>query len=226
MKIKNIFSLTERTKPLITTLMSVLLLPACIGATEGFTNLIINDHIDYNYRYFPLGAIAYLLVFILFNKPIRTYVFGHELTHALATLLFKGEVKSFSATANGGCVVVSKTNIIIILAPYFFPLYTFIIILGHFILAGFFNMTMFFPVFIFLAGFSFCFHLILTAYMLFLGQQDIKEFGTFFSLTFIYLFNIFSLCIIAAFISPQIDLDEIYITLYKYIQIRYINLIT
>lgn len=226
MKIKTIFSLTDRAQHFLTTLAAILLLPACIGATEGLCALVMEQKTLSVYRYFPLGAIAYLMVFILFNKPIRTYVFGHELTHALATLLFKGEVKSFSASTNGGCVVVSKTNIIIVLAPYFFPLYTFIIILTHFLLSAFFNLDVIFSVFVFLLGFSFCFHLILTAYMLFLGQQDILEFGTFFSLAFIYLCNILSLAIIAVFISPKTNLNDIYITLYKYIQIRYINVVT
>lgn len=226
MKTEIIFSLINRAKPSLMTLASIIILPACIGATEGLVDLVLNDNLSNNYRYFPLGAICYLMIFILFNKPIRTYVFGHELTHALATILFKGEVKSFSATASGGAVVVSKTNIIIILAPYFFPLYTFIIIFSHFILSAFFNMTFFFPLFVFLLGFSFAFHLILTAYMLFLGQEDIKAFGTYFSFAFIYICNILSLALIVAFISANINLDKLYITLYKYIQLRYINIIT
>lgn len=226
MKIKTIFSLISGAKHFFTNIAAIMLLPGCIGITEGLLALIDKQQNIAVYRYFPLGAIAYLMVFILFNKPIRTYVFGHELTHALATLLFKGEVKSFSASEHGGCVVVSKTNIVIVLAPYFFPLYTFIIILTHFVLSAFFNMEIFSQIFIFLMGFSFCFHLILTIYMLFLGQQDILEFGTFFSLSFIYLCNVLSLCLIAIFISPKIDLNDLYITLYKYIHIRYINVIT
>ncbi len=45
--------------------------------------------------YLIVGVGTYFLFEILFNKPMRTYVFGHELTHALAALAMGGKVHSF-----------------------------------------------------------------------------------------------------------------------------------
>ena len=56
------------------------------------------------------------------------YVFGHELTHALWTWLFGGEVKKMKVSSKGGHVVISKTNFVIALAPYFFPLYVVLVV--------------------------------------------------------------------------------------------------
>ena len=65
------------------------------------------------------------------------YVFGHELTHALWTWLFGGQVKKMKVSSSGGHVIISKTNFLIALAPYFFPLYAVIVVgvfaLGHLI---------------------------------------------------------------------------------------------
>ncbi len=59
----------------------------------------------------------------LLPKPMRVYVFGHELTHAIWTWLFGGRVKRFKATSTGGHVVDHEEQFLITLAPYFFPLY-------------------------------------------------------------------------------------------------------
>ena len=74
------------------------------------------------------GAACWLVIFLLLPKPMWIYVFGHELTHALWTWLFGGRVKKMKVTSAGGHVVVSKTNFLIALAPYFFPLYAVLVI--------------------------------------------------------------------------------------------------
>jgi hypothetical protein len=69
------------------------------------------------------GGTLLLLVVRLFPKPWRTYVAGHELTHATWAWLFGHKVKSIKVGATGGHVVLSDTNSLVTLAPYFFPLY-------------------------------------------------------------------------------------------------------
>ena len=76
------------------------------------------------------GAACWLVIFLLLPKPMWIYVFGHELTHALWTWLFGGQVKKMKVTSDGGHVVISKTNFLIALAPYFFPLYAVLVIVG------------------------------------------------------------------------------------------------
>ena len=51
-----------------------------------------------------------------------------ELTHALWTWLMGGKVNRFKVTSKGGHVIVSKTNFLIALAPYFFPVYAVLVV--------------------------------------------------------------------------------------------------
>src|SRR3989337_3365266 len=110
--------------------LGVALIPFCLGFTVQFAAIItsITYKRDVPY-YFILGGLAYLTAHILLKKPILTYVFGHELTHALFAVLFGGSVKSFHASDRGGRVTITKSNFIITLAPYFFPLYTVAVLL-------------------------------------------------------------------------------------------------
>src|SRR5437879_7448193 len=81
------------------------------------------------------GAACWLAIYLLLPKPMWIYVFGHELTHALWTWLLGGRVKKFKASSRGGHVVVSRSNFLVALAPYFFPLYAMLVVLlfvaGH-----------------------------------------------------------------------------------------------
>src|SRR5438093_4529543 len=81
------------------------------------------------------GAACWVVIYLLLPRPMWIYVFGHELTHALWVWLFGGSVKKFKATSSGGHVVVDKTNFLISLAPYFFPLYAAMVVaffaVGH-----------------------------------------------------------------------------------------------
>jgi len=118
------------------------------------------------------------------------YVFGHELTHALWTWLFGGQVKKMKVTSKGGHVVISKTNFIIALAPYFFPLYAVIIILifalGHWI----WDWHSYFVYFHLLVGAAYAFHLTLTFHALQTRQTDITSQGYLFSAVIIFLGNV------------------------------------
>ena len=171
-------------------LLGVAFLPFCLGFTWqlGTSVFSMAYYPDLPY-YFLAGVLAYLTVHLLFKKPILTYVFGHELTHALFAMLFGGSVKSFHASERGGRVTLTKSNFIITLAPYFFPLYTFIaLILYELAIAA--NMRGAVGWLIFFAGATFSFHLILTLVFLQTDQSDIREHGAVFSYSLIYLFNV------------------------------------
>lgn len=166
------------------------LLPFCLG----FTWQAGSQAAALTYRpaapyYFLLGAIAYLVLHVLFRKPVFTYVVGHELTHALFALLFGGSVKSFHASDRGGRVTITKSNAVITLAPYCFPLYT----IGALLLLGLARTVEFDGGegwLLVLAGGTYCFHLVLTVTFLGIDQDDIREQGRLFSYALIYLFNI------------------------------------
>ncbi len=171
-------------------LLGIVLVPFCIGFTWQFGATVFG--ITYKREvpyYFLAGGLSYLTAHILFKKPILTYVFGHELTHAFFTMLFGGKVKSFHASDRGGRVTITKSNFIITLAPYFFPLYTFAALIVYWLTviadvrkaAGWL---------VFASGTTYSFHLILTFFFLQTDQNDIKEHGAIFSYPLIYLFNI------------------------------------
>lgn len=168
------------------------LVPFCLGFLWQLFSMIFS--ISYKPQtpyYFAGGAIAYLVVHVLFKKPILTYVFSHELTHAFFAVLFGGTLKSFHASDRGGRVTVTKSNFIITLAPYFFPLYTFFFLVLYLIARAAAAGNTAINTLIFFSGVSFTFHLMLTLIFLQTDQSDIKEQGAVFSYPLIFLFNIF-----------------------------------
>jgi hypothetical protein len=172
------------------TALGMLLVPLCIGFTWQFGTGVSGIAYKPVFPYLFIGGVlAYLTIHFLFRKPILTYVFGHELTHALFAVLFGGSVKSFKASDRGGQVTVTKSNFVITLAPYFFPLYTFITLVLYWIMAASAATGATRPL-VFLAGATFAFHLVLTVIFLRTDQKDIREHGALFSYPLIYLFNL------------------------------------
>src|SRR6476646_4520188 len=76
----------------------------------------------------------------LFLLPIVLYVFGHELTHALWVWLMGGRVSRFKVGREGGHILTDKNNFLIALSPYFFPLYSILVIALYGALSLFVNM--------------------------------------------------------------------------------------
>lgn len=188
-------------------LLGLGLVPFCLGFTWQLaaTLATVRYKADTPY-YFVAGGLAYLAVHLLFKKPIFTYVVGHELTHAFFAVLFGGSVKSIHAGSRGGRVTLTKSNFIITLAPYFFPLYTFIalILYGLARAAGVRGATT--VVLIFLSGATFAFHLMLTFIFLHTDQNDIREQGEIFSYPLIYLFNVaFAAFLVYLYLAENMD---------------------
>lgn len=173
------------------TIFAVLLLPFCLGAASALARVVrATDGADHFWVALLGGAACWLVVFLLLPKPMLVYVFGHELTHALWTWLFLGRVKKFKASANGGQVVVSKTNFLIVLAPYFFPLYAALVV-AVFVAGNLvFGWTRHQVWFHLLLGATYSFHLTLTAHILRTRQSDITSQGWLFSAVVIFLGNI------------------------------------
>lgn len=173
------------------TVIAVLLLPFCVGAVITLSRVLrTSGRADTFWVAFLGGAACWWVVFLLLPKPMRLYVFGHELTHALWTWLFLGRVKKFKASAKGGHVVVTKSNFLIVLAPYFFPVYAVLVIagfaLGHLLFGWTRNLVWFHL----LLGAAYAFHLTLTWHILQNRQSDIASEGYLFSAVVIFLGNI------------------------------------
>jgi hypothetical protein len=172
-------------------LLGLGLVPFCLGFTWQIAATLLSARYrpDVPY-YFLAGGLSYLTIHFLFRKPIFTYVVGHELTHAFFAMLFGGSIKSFHASDKGGRVTITKSNFIITLAPYFFPLYTFMVLILYWISLATNAHQGTTAVLVFLTGGTFAFHLVLTLIFLQTDQNDIQEHGAVFSYPLIYLFNV------------------------------------
>ncbi len=172
-------------------IIAILLLPACIGAARALW-LVLRSTYGADTVWVPLlaGAACWVVIFLMLPKPMWIYVLGHELTHALWVWLFGGQVKKMKVTSKGGHVHISKTNFLIALAPYFFPLYAVIVILvfaiGHLI----WNWHDYLVYFYLVVGAAYAFHVSLTFHVLQTQQSDITSQGYLFSAVVIFLGNV------------------------------------
>jgi hypothetical protein len=171
-------------------LIALLLVPACLGVATALWRVIQASGPAENVWVLLLtGAACWLVIFWLLPKPMLAYVFGHELTHVLWTWLFWGRVSRFKVSSKGGQVVVSKTNFLIALAPYFFPLYV-VLVVGVFSLGNWlWDWRPYQMVFHLLVGVAYAFHLTLTWHILETDQSDVSGQGYLFSAVVIFLGN-------------------------------------
>jgi len=177
-------------------ILGIALLPACVGAARALEFALADaGPADVVWTPILLGAASWLVMYLLLPRPMWAYVLGHELTHAVWTWLFGGSVKKFKATSKGGQVLVTKSNFLVSLAPYFFPFYALLV-------AGVFAVgRLIWPWdrhrvwFHLLLGAAYAFHVTLTGHTLKTRQTDISEQGYLFSGVIIFLGNAFVLLI-------------------------------
>lgn len=153
-------------------------------------NLLCFTAFANRYISFWIGILSYIVFQVVFYKPMRTYVFGHELSHAIAGVLSGAKIKKFNVGKKSGGVVLTKSNIWITLTPYFFPIYTIAIVIIYICLGWITDVKLFYEYFLFFVGFSIAFHIALTIYILSIDQPDLKVYGKFFSYVVILAVNI------------------------------------
>lgn len=160
--------------------------------------------------FFSLGMICWLIIY--FGLPpgwVRIYVYGHELTHAIAVRLMGGKVDDFHFGRDGGHIISSKINTWIALAPYFVPIYSVFVIVTYGLVAVFVDLEPYrgtaVGVLSFLLGFTWCFHACLTISMIPKGQSDLHYGGTFYSLVVIYLMNLLVLSLLLIVATPYVS---------------------
>ena len=142
------------------------------------------------------GLASFLLLGKVLPGLSRMYVLGHELTHAVWGLAFGARVSGLKVRPTGGSVTLSKSNVWITLAPYFFPFWTAVVALAALAVRA----AMYFacpeepfPVpwlWMFAVGFTWCFHVCFTIRSLMQTQPDVQEYGRVFSWTLILACNI------------------------------------
>lgn len=177
-------------------LIALLLLPLCFAATLTIYELLHNlpdtapDRIIAP-ELVALGGgyFAWLLIYFFQPTPMRIYIFGHELTHALWGILFGARIHKIKVKADGGYVQLSKSNMLITLAPYFFPFYTMLALLIRLAISFFLPMDNYAFIWLAIVGFTWGFHFTFTIQSLLIRQPDVMEFGRLFSYVIIFLLN-------------------------------------
>ncbi len=175
-------------------IIGIVLLPACWGVVRTFVDsiLVAGGASGLSAEALSLlgGVAAFALCWMALSHPVRAYVLGHELTHAIWGLLFGAVPSKLRVSENGGSVSLTKSNMLITLAPYFFPFYTFVVIVAALVTYAFIRPLPFLPLWMFVVGFTWAFHVLFTIETLSQKQPDVKLYGRVFSWVFIFLANI------------------------------------
>lgn len=184
-------------------IIAILLFPVCVG--EAWALWLVIQHsgrADLTWVPILAGAACWLAIYMLLPKPMLLYVFGHELTHALWAWAQGGQVKRFKVTSRGGHVLVTRSNFIVALAPYFFPIYAICVVavflIGHWI----WNWQHYAVYFHLLLGAAYAFHITLTWHILKHNQTDITEQGYVFSAAVIFIGNVGLLLVAIPLLAP------------------------
>ena len=201
-------------------LAATLLLPLCWVTMWTLLSRFSHATIDQGFWqtaafwYFATGALVMAGWFwsgLLESFFLYLYVLGHELTHVLFVVIFRGKVTDFHVSTTGGFITTDKTNLLIALSPYFMPFWAVVVALLYGILKLCATVGPVWDlVFDGVMGVSWTFHMLWTLWMIPRDQPDLKENGTFLSLVIIFLANLLVLvgllCVAAQ--SPLRDLRE------------------
>lgn len=194
----------------LNTIIGVFLLPVAGILTQSFFTCLSRITLEHafwateEFWFFSLGAILWTIIFFFLPRPVVLYVFGHELTHALWVWAMGGRVSKFKVGRDGGHIVTDTHNFWIALAPYFFPLYSVLLLGLYGGLSFFYDLQPYGQVLFTLLGLTWAFHVSFTVWMIPKGQSDLSYHGTFFSLVVIYILNFIVLSVLLISASPHV----------------------
>ncbi len=190
--------------------VALLLLAPCAILTQTFFTVFTRATVTQQlwageeFWFFSLGVVLWLIAFFGLPRPLLVYVFGHELTHALWVWLMGGRVSQFKVGRSGGHIITDRNNFWIALAPYFFPLYSILVIALYGGLSLAMPMAQYGRLLYALIGVTWAFHFTFTCWMIPKSQTDLTDHGTVFSLVVIYLMNLLILSVLLILASRQI----------------------
>lgn len=194
---------------LIRFIIGLLLLPFCAAVTitlGDMLRLLLPESVarmPASVIGLAMGFALWIFLYVVMPRPVRSYVLAHELTHALWGWVMGARIRKLRVSAKGGSVSLSKTNVFIELAPYFFPFYTMLVILSYGLVSLFYDQRLYEPLWLGAVGFTWGFHLTFTISALSEHQPDIHQNGRLFSYALIYAMNLLGVCIwVVAVASP------------------------
>ncbi len=177
-------------------LLAILLLPAAWGVSRAFVDIFLlipvpdGSLASAEAVAVLCGVLAFLALWTILPAPVRLYVLGHELTHAVWGLAFGAKVSRLKVGASGGSVSLSKSNVWITLSPYFFPFWTMVVVAAALVTRCFASPLPAPCAWLFAVGFTWCFHACFTIRSLMQTQPDVQEYGRLFSYVLIWTFNV------------------------------------
>lgn len=184
-------------------------LPALAGYTLAFIAWLAEiPAVTAAQMAFLVGVSAYLGWHTMVGKPLRLYVFGHELMHAVALWLSGGQVKAFKVSKKGGHVTGTKTNVFIALAPYLIPVYAVVVTLLYVVLGWFLDVQTYRLWWYGALGAALAFHLVFTVEFVKTKQPDLLENGRLLSLAVIYWVNLLCVALAVAVVSPPMQVGR------------------
>ncbi len=206
--------------------IAIFLSPIAIVLTQTFFGAFSRTSVRHpfwfteEFWFFGLGAVLWTIWFfgsiwaLGEPRPLRLYVFGHELTHAIWVWLMGGRVSQFRVSRDGGHILTDTHNFWIALAPYFYPIYSLAVIVVYGVLSLFYNLGgshlsilwVSPSQWLFMAlGATWAFHMSFTCWMIPKGQSDLTYHGTFFSLVVIYIMNLALLSVFLVVAAREIS---------------------
>jgi hypothetical protein len=184
--------------PLVWVLVKSLLEALAFEAVEG-------DFLTAGRIAFAVGCVVMTVLYAWKGQAWQIlYIFAHEMTHALVGVLFFARIHKVSVKMTGGFVQLSKSNLLITLAPYCVPFYLLMVVIFYGIVQWFVPGILPFWVWAFLFGVTTAFHVWYTANaLLSVSQPDTHEYGRFFSWWFIVMMNLFFATLAIVITSPK-----------------------
>ena len=153
---------------------------------------------------FSGGFAVWLVIFICLPRTLWLYVLGHEFTHALAVIAAGGKVTEFKVASAGGHIMSDRVNWFIGLSPYFVPIYA-LIWMGLWLTVDFYHpLREWMPIFYFVLGALWAFHVTFTVSMLHTRQTDLSREGFVFSFVIIALFNLLTVLILSGLLAHSL----------------------
>lgn len=185
--------------------MGLLLIPVCAASSMALYGILreIQPGAVPPDAWWLLGGFGFwLFLYLACPRPVRTYILAHELTHALWGWMMGARVSNLRVAQDQGSVTLSKTNFLITLAPYFFPLYTMLTLCLFGVLGLFYAVEHYHLWWMGVVGFTWGFHFTFTVSTLMQHQSDVRACGHLFSYTFIYSLNVLGIGLWTVAVTP------------------------
>ncbi|WFB34406.1 hypothetical protein P3T73_09555 [Kiritimatiellota bacterium B12222] len=187
--------------------LGLLLLPAVIGLStlvyHGLVDLQMQPETSHQLYSFLVGGLIWVFIFFVVTRPVRSYIFAHEMSHLLAAWMTGVKGGQLRVSREGGSVEVEKSTLWIALAPYMIPFYSLLLLALHALAQLWWDPELWRPFLPFALGITSAFHFTFTLYTLSVTQSDITPYGRIGAYSLIICVNLSGLCLALFFINTH-----------------------